>query len=169
MGPRFESWRAHLLHNDLGRAVPGRFLRGVRSGAKSERRQPVLQLRLEYASIASMLLQTQGNSSNPAEIAILTFNYHLALELALSRAGVAVNFGLEGNAEGVSYLKLHGSLGWTECSVCGAITPVDLRHILKRVPLNLRAEPGPWPVPARELVKQQRLIAPPLSTTAFPL
>src|SRR5689334_6671816 len=65
----------------------------------------------------------------PGAVAYLTFNYDLALDVALTRAGLPIDYGL-GKPGGVPLLKLHGSLSWSACPRCREILPTDVEHLL---------------------------------------
>jgi len=56
--------------------------------------------------------------SSPIPLAIITFNYDMGLDYALYKSGVPLSYGLD-NAPGTPLLKLHGSLNWARCEVCG--------------------------------------------------
>jgi hypothetical protein len=63
------------------------------------------------------------------DVAIMTFNYDLGLDFALSKNGIQIQYCLDNlqqnNQEGVKLLKLHGSLNWVICSnpECRIIEP----------------------------------------------
>src|SRR5688572_8438912 len=62
------------------------------------------------------------------EVAFLTFNYDIALDVALTKYKVQFDYGLQpGSAGGVPLLKLHGSLNWRGCRSCPevAVTPMS--------------------------------------------
>src|SRR5262249_17287565 len=53
------------------------------------------------------------------EVALLTFNYDLALDYTLYFNRIAFNYGLDGSSDdsnSLDLLKLHGSLNWGRCS-----------------------------------------------------
>ena len=58
-------------------------------------------------------------SRRASEVAVITFNYDIALDHALFSHGVPVSYGKEEN--GVPLLKLHGSINWGYCTTCASI------------------------------------------------
>lgn len=54
-------------------------------------------------------------------VAVITFNYDLAIDYALHRAGFHIDYGLQPlpHLNQFPLLKLHGSLNWLECEQCG--------------------------------------------------
>ena len=82
----------------------------------------------EYERFAEILSLIQ-HSSNHGPVAVITFNYDIALEFALYFKSVPFNYALRGETtpeNHIPLLKLHGSVNWSECSepTCGEITPV---------------------------------------------
>lgn len=63
--------------------------------------------------------------------AFITFNYDVALDVALHLNQVPIDYCLErGPVPGyVPLLKLHGSINWGACSKCGAIVPVRVSEM----------------------------------------
>jgi len=66
-------------------------------------------------------------------VALMTFNYDLALDLALHRRlQDTIDYGLEADVRGkVQLLKLHGSLNWLRCG-CGKVAAWQLKDYLNR-------------------------------------
>ena len=60
------------------------------------------------------LLRRLHRPGERARCTVITFNYDVALDLALYRAGIAIDYGLGDVADSnaMPYLKLHGSLNW---------------------------------------------------------
>lgn len=67
-----------------------------------------------------------------SDCAIISFNYDIALEVALSENGVPFNYGLSAPPKNkhIPYLKLHGSVHWTQCPGCGEILHDSMQNIL---------------------------------------
>lgn len=65
-----------------------------------------------YREFADKVVQLYGD--DPDSVSILTFNYDIALDVALRFSGAKLNYGLSGNkdTDGLPLLKLHGSLHW---------------------------------------------------------
>jgi hypothetical protein len=68
------------------------------------------------------------------KVAIITFNYDLALDYALHFSSVPLDYCLEDKASSspVHLMKLHGSLNWTRCTQCPAITPWPLEQFFSQ-------------------------------------
>ncbi len=81
-----------------------------------------------YNHFVSHLLKSVMKITPCQSVALITFNYDMALDLALHLESVPYYYGLDGAklSENIPLLKLHGSLNWAECTVCHKITPVSL-------------------------------------------
>ncbi len=66
------------------------------------------------------------------KVAIITFNYDLAIDYALHESGRRIDYGLEAQpmVGGFPLLKLHGSLNWLECHQCG-VAPYRLEEFFR--------------------------------------
>jgi len=84
------------------------------------------------------------------ELAFLTFNYDLALDVSLSSHEIPYDYWLPSQARSgkCPYLKLHGSVNWGTCRKCEAIVPRDVTavtrilHLPDRVYLPLGSRLG---------------------------
>lgn len=86
----------------------------------------------------NLLREIAARTSGPSDIAILTFNYDVGLDFALSFMGAPFNYCLDpetGHA-GIRLLKLHGSLNWSVCSECGSLLVYHLDEFVKSHPLK---------------------------------
>jgi len=65
---------------------------------------------------------------------ILTFNYDIALDHALYKQPITVDYGLSSDeAKGnFKLLKLHGSLNWGKCAKCELIVPYHMNQFFKK-------------------------------------
>jgi hypothetical protein len=68
------------------------------------------------------------------KVAIITFNYDIAVDLALCRSQLGVDYGLEGklNDGAIPLLKLHGSLNWASKTDDGTIIPLIMPVYLNK-------------------------------------
>jgi NAD-dependent SIR2 family protein deacetylase len=67
-------------------------------------------------------------------VAVITFNYDVALDYALQFSGILCDYCLEDRAGlGLHLLKLHGSLNWARCSQCRQVIPVDMGQLTARL------------------------------------
>jgi hypothetical protein len=77
-----------------------------------------------YRNFASMIFGFAQGKGPPPTCTVITFNYDLAVDLALHTAGLNPNYGLAGDSEGaVNLFKLHGSVNWHRCKSCKRIVP----------------------------------------------
>lgn len=67
----------------------------------------------DYQRLASSLKWQMSERASRRSVAVISFNYDIALEVALERAGIRYSYRLAGeSAEHLPLLKLHGSLNW---------------------------------------------------------
>jgi hypothetical protein len=78
--------------------------------------------------LSTILPLTQGDPSKSTKIAFITFNYDIALDQALTFYSVPFDYCLNPDVSdrAIPLLKLHGSINWGLCAVCGAIRPWDI-------------------------------------------
>lgn len=84
-----------------------------------------------YASFANLLGRIQEDPRLGDSVALITFNYDLALEVALFRADRCPYYALEDEefpVKAVPLLKLHGSLNWCSCASCQSTIAVPITH-----------------------------------------
>jgi hypothetical protein len=67
-----------------------------------------------YNSFADLLKYIMFDAFPPMSVSVITFNYDIAMDMALYRAGMGVDYSLESgvSTSSVPLLKLHGSLNW---------------------------------------------------------
>jgi hypothetical protein len=58
-------------------------------------------------------------------VAVITFNYDIALDYAFHFSGVKLNYGLQPTKDRTRFqlMKLHGSLNWSRCAECNTVVP----------------------------------------------
>jgi hypothetical protein len=80
-----------------------------------------------YDSFVSKL----GDLRKEQDVSLLSFNYDIGLDWALSSTGSGFSYGLSGTDEGMDllYLKLHGSINWARCPDCGHVTPAPWEKV----------------------------------------
>lgn len=88
----------------------------------------------DYNEFCKLLTQKFGNNSN--KYSIITYNYDLALDVALSYHNLDYNYHISESEEAsnLPYLKLHGSLNWFQCPECDEIVPFKEFSIYKHEP-----------------------------------
>lgn len=89
----------------------------------------------EFSDLLSFIIKEAKPSR---DISILTFNYDIALDLALHLKGLEYQYALENEKiqKGFPLLKLHGSLNWAYCSICGQVIPWHFRDYLNKYGLH---------------------------------
>src|SRR5206468_1170950 len=80
--------------------------------------------------LAALMRDVFASRQYQHEHTFITFNYDLLLDVALARQSRQIDYGLPGYDDDfvrtdrtVSLLKLHGSINWARCHVCGQIVP----------------------------------------------
>lgn len=95
----------------------------------------MLQAPPSYAKFAALLNQIQKDDERP-RCAVITFNYDIALDVALNRQGIDIDYGLGDNTDprAMPYLKLHGSLNWfTTRTSPTTVKPWYLREFFRKI------------------------------------
>ncbi len=110
-----------------------------------------LQAPTGYANFATLVKELKGRSE-AGDVTVITFNYDLALDLALRVAGLSVNYALPDNPDAMALLmnrgpmaqllKLHGSINWLRTKDGLRIVPWDIFEFLKLFPIH-PARQGP--------------------------
>jgi hypothetical protein len=116
-----------------------------------------------YEHFSELLIEL-GQSKGVAPIAIISFNYDLCLEYALSVCGVDIDYGLPAapkpKRDSIRLYKVHGSLNWrlepnSHDVTAVPVSPLPTRHYWDRFGLDSPAEraidtmellegPGAW-------------------------
>jgi hypothetical protein len=87
-----------------------------------------------YRAFVEMIRSLMSSQSlDRHRIALVTFNYDLALDYALHFVGIHADYCLDPHKQehGVRLLKLHGSLNWGRCSKCGSTAAYHLKDFFK--------------------------------------
>lgn len=73
----------------------------------------------------------QPHSLGASNISVLSFNYDLGLEIALSKSRIPFDYCLEGppQANAIPYMKLHGSINWGHCTKCNEVTAIPVGDV----------------------------------------
>ena len=88
-----------------------------------------------YNDFANHIFDARNNKQS---IAVITFNYDMALDLAFNLKGIPIRYGLQSNEKttALPLLKLHGSLNWVQCATCKEIVPWYLEDYFKKYNWN---------------------------------
>ncbi|UCH42385.1 MAG: hypothetical protein JSW16_06080 [Dehalococcoidales bacterium] len=92
-----------------------------------------------HNAFVKMLQETENREEGEGnEFTIITFNYDLTMDVALSLNQMKFDYCLEEGKETnkVKYLKLHGSINWGLCRQCNKIIPLSISEV------NFNTYPG---------------------------
>lgn len=87
-----------------------------------------------YMAFSNLLKEFEQNKRRPLSVSIITFNYDIALDMALHKSGQEPDYMIDGKiaqANSVPLMKLHGSLNWGTEKSTGKIVPLYLRDFLR--------------------------------------
>jgi len=92
-----------------------------------------------YEPFAEMISRLRSEASPKQNIAIITFNYDLALDYTFYYKGIGVDYGFGGtpSESSIPLLKLHGSINWAQCQKCQTVVPWELKDYLQTHKWNL--------------------------------
>jgi hypothetical protein len=87
-----------------------------------------------YPEFAALVAGMTQNRVHKRSVAIITFNYDMALDLALYFNNTLVRYGLQQGErpDAIPLLKLHGSLNWARCAGCTEVVPWYLSDYFSR-------------------------------------
>ena len=88
-----------------------------------------------YEEFANLVEYLRKDAFPSHDVYIITFNYDIAVDMALFRAGIDPDYIIDSppnNHNSVPLLKLHGSLNWATEKTSLKIQPLHLRHYLQR-------------------------------------
>lgn len=92
----------------------------------------------DYAAFAELVADLRGRAFPSKSVSIISFNYDIAVDIALTRQGLNVRYCLDPPAgslpDRIDLLKLHGSLNWATEEGIGPrkIHAVNMRDYLNR-------------------------------------
>jgi hypothetical protein len=97
-----------------------------------------------YDDFVDLIAHLLYRSHPPQRVAVITFNYDLALDYACHWKGLSVDYGLTDCAvrSDMPLLKLHGSLNWGTCDSCSGIVPWNLKEYLQVFKWDLYSGPS---------------------------
>jgi hypothetical protein len=102
-----------------------------------------------YKYFAELLKHIMIDAFPKRTVSVITFNYDIALDMALYRAQTGLDYGLDSNtsSRGIPLLKLHGSLNWASKSDDGLVIPLMLGNYLQKYSINSFQEAGVCSIP----------------------
>jgi hypothetical protein len=86
-----------------------------------------------YQEFAKLLEHIRSKSTRPHSVSVITFNYDIAVDLALNNARMGPYYALDETQKRpdfVPLLKLHGSLNWAKGTADQGILPLHLANYL---------------------------------------
>jgi hypothetical protein len=83
-----------------------------------------------------LLFDIATSQRTPNSLAVISFNYDIGLDYALSYTKTPYEYFPDINKKSrkIPFLKLHGSLNWTKCPECGKIVHYPLEKIINFYP-----------------------------------
>jgi hypothetical protein len=103
--------------------------------AKSQRMLPPNA----YGQFCDLLKQLSVDRAPRQTVAVITFNYDVAIDYALNFINLGPDYCLtesDGTGREIRLLKLHGSVNWGQCQVCSTVIPYHLKDYLKKSPTS---------------------------------
>jgi len=88
---------------------------------------------------------------------IITFNYDIALDMALFRAGMGPEYGIPPNSNSptpIPLFKLHGSLNWASRKENGTVYPLQLNQYFSKYSISFPTERGTCTIPIGSQLKE---------------
>ena len=85
-----------------------------------------------YIEFVRLMSAIRARSQEEQGVAIITFNYDIALDCALWNFGDSANYALGDSKGNVPLFKLHGSLNWAECRGCGKVVPWSMEDYFSK-------------------------------------
>lgn len=88
-----------------------------------------------YENFAELLVYLKNKAHPYKKPAVITFNYDIALDVAMHRSGLGPLYGFGPSVSSnypVNLLKLHGSLNWAVRSDSGAVEPLNLQEYFSK-------------------------------------
>ena len=81
-----------------------------------------------YRSFVNLVWNLRHAAVPRQTVAVITFNYDMAVDYAFNQLNTPVEYGLEDEPvnNAIPLLKLHGSLNWAWCSECEVVVPCTL-------------------------------------------
>jgi len=85
-----------------------------------------------YDQLGQLAVDLSRQPNGMRRIAFITFNYDICLDFALFQRTLPVDYCLGPMVgHGVKLMKLHGSLNWSRCGVCGQVIALEVRDFLR--------------------------------------
>ena len=126
-----------------------------------------------YREFVELLQYLREEAFPGHKISVLTFNYDLALDLALMRDDLGPDycFTASGSQRKIPLLKLHGSLNWVRCPECDRVVAWELEDYLnkhyppsrakEKAPLFIGSRLSEFPLSCNHSFRREPAIVPP--------
>ncbi len=103
-----------------------------------------------YAEFATLLRYIREDAYPKQSVSVITFNYDIAVDMALYREGLGPDYGIPPNSnsdEPVSLFKLHGSLNWAQKQEGGGVYPLQLNQYFSKYSISGHGRSGDCKIP----------------------
>ncbi len=109
-----------------------------------------------YKAFVELLQYIMNDSAPTHTVSVITFNYDILIDMALNRARLGIDYGLNADAiaEYIPLLKLHGSLNWASNSNDGAIVPIPLEDYLNKYRISFPEKVSECRIPIGSQLKE---------------
>ena len=87
-----------------------------------------------YKAFVELLQYIISDATPTHTVSVITFNYDILIDMALYRARIGIDYGLDSDSSPryLPLLKLHGSLNWASSSKDGSVIPLQLGDYLQK-------------------------------------
>lgn len=103
-----------------------------------------------YEAFSDLLKHLRSEAFPQQSVSVITFNYDIAIDMALYRAGMGPDYGIPPDPKShqpVPLLKLHGSLNWASKKESGDVYPLQLDQYFTKYTFQGRDERGTCKIP----------------------
>jgi hypothetical protein len=110
-----------------------------------------------YEQFTKLLGYLRGEASPTHTVSVITFNYDIAVDMALFRAGLGPDYGISPKGRQhspVPLLKLHGSLNWGSREDNGEVYPLLLEDYFSKYSIMGFDEHGTCKIPVGSQLKE---------------
>lgn len=92
-----------------------------------------------YEEFAKLISHLRGEAYPSQSVSVITFNYDVAVDMALFREGLGPDYGIppdSNSQQPVQLFKLHGSLNWAQRKDSGSVYPLQLNQYFSKYSIN---------------------------------
>jgi len=109
---------------------------------------------LPYGSFVNLVWNLRHAAVPRQTVAVITFNYDIAVDYAFNQLNTPVEYGLEDEPvdNAIPLLKLHGSLNWAWCRECEVVVPCTLPEDFSKWERGYQGITGPAMISMRNVL-----------------